>query len=145
MEYPYDWDLEWLAVDDDDNIAVFTSAGKGPIPTQGFLEYSNDNFVNSLWSMPKVSDCELLVDLPRPDDYIELSEKGFYTYDWTDVHRTKNKLDKYEIHSRPITPIKLDQLPNLIREVVKNISIPIKFSELNEIDVGTYLDCKYEV
>ena len=141
MKYPYDWDIEWLAVDAEGNVGVFTTGGKGPLPRKGFEEYSSEDFSETLWSLPKISGSVLLVDLPRPDDYIELAEKGFYTYDWCDVHRTKEKLNKYEIQTKPTCPIKLNDLPKMIRNVIGEMAMPVKFEEIREVDVCAYIEC----
>ena len=141
MKYPYDWDLEWLAVDSEGCIGVFTTGGKGPLPRKGFKEYSSDEFNETLWSLPKISNCILLIDPPRPNDYVELAEKGFYTYDWADVHRNKDKLNRYEIQSKPTCPIRIDDLPGAISNVIVDIAMPLKFEELGEIDVCAYLEC----
>lgn len=141
MKYPYDWDLEWLAVDLDGSIAVFTTGGRGPLPIKGYEEYSREEFSDTVWELPKTSSYELLVDLPRPDDYIQLSEKGFFTYDWADVHRVDGKHNRYELQSRPTKPLKLDKLPSIISDVVRSIVLPIRFTELSEVDVSVYIEC----
>lgn len=42
VEYPYGTDMEWLAVDRDGRVAVFTTAGAGPVPVS-VLEFERGN------------------------------------------------------------------------------------------------------
>ena len=66
--------------------------------------------------MPEVSSVDLLVTLSRPDDFVTLSKRGLFAYDWSDVHRTtRQSSGGYELQSRPKTPLGLSDLPGPLR------------------------------
>jgi hypothetical protein len=98
-------DLAWLAVDAVGHLAVFTTAGVAPIPSR-VLDHRElaERAEELLEQLPAVGDCQMLVSLPRPDDYIGFARRGFFAYDWEDVHRTEGHTRCYEILARPTVP-----------------------------------------
>lgn len=112
--YPVGLDCVWLAVDGHDQLAAFITAGEGPIPEE-ILCYPNigvEDVEATLLTLPKVGAAELRVTVPRPDDFLELAERGLFVYDWTDVHRKNHdRIRSYELVALPrSTCLKLAQL-----------------------------------
>lgn len=103
-------DVAWIASDDLGQIGFFFTAGSGPIPASALqLVHESEESANEL---PIVSDVDLLVPLPRPDDYLNLARRGFYAFDWSDVHKTNLERTKsYELIARPIKPVLVANLP----------------------------------
>ncbi|MBD9480133.1 hypothetical protein [Pseudoxanthomonas sp. PXM02] len=107
-------DAAWLAIDAIGQVAIFTTGGEGPIPTTALV--SAHAVEELVLSLPEVSSVDLLVTLSRPDDFVTLSKRGLFAYDWSDVHRTTRQyLGGYELQSRPKTPLGLSDLPGPLR------------------------------
>ena len=97
-----DSDLAWLAVDAVGHIAVFTTAGAAPIPS-AVLDHPEliKSAEELLTQLRPIGRSQLLVTLPRPDDFVGFACRGFFAYDWRDVHRTGSYTNCYEIIARP--------------------------------------------
>lgn len=109
MMYPSGTDAEWFASDEVGHIARFTTGGVGPIPKT--IVESNPSWFFDVEDLSVRSDVKFLQKLPRPDDFLELSKRGVYGFDWCDVHRKKNQhTKKYELISKPCMPIQLDEI-----------------------------------
>src|SRR3954454_9449980 len=84
-------DYEWYASDASGHVAVFTSAGIGPIPSVVLASRPlADSLAESVWKMRQRGRATMLVSLPCPDDYIHFASCGFFAYDWHDVHRARD-------------------------------------------------------
>jgi hypothetical protein len=140
-------DYEWYACDGVGHVAVFTTGGAGPIPTTvlGSLKVA-DFLADSVWKMKPQGKAMMLASLPRPDDYLHFSGCGFFAYDWSDVHRSKNFLGCYEMLSRPSKPIHLSELPETFRPLLQSTTISnVAFAETNLLDARKYFECKPEI
>lgn len=84
----------------------------------------------------------MLVSLPRTDDYIHFASRGFFAYDWHDVHRTR-KTHLYELLSRPDTPIHVSELPEQFQSLLRSTSfVDVSFGDSRKIDVVGHFDCE---
>ncbi len=104
-------DCAWLAVDSLGQVAVFTTAGEGPIPESALQGIeSAEELAHAL---PVRGDAELLAALKRPDDYLSFARRGLFAYDWSDVHRTSAKaIHAYELIARPRSALRVNELPD---------------------------------
>jgi hypothetical protein len=103
-------DCAWLATDDFGHVAVFTTAGEGPIPNSALT--SVDSVEDLIAAISETTQYELLAELPRPDDFITFASRGFFAYDWFDIHRTSIKSTNcYDLLAKPLHPITLSELP----------------------------------
>jgi hypothetical protein len=128
-------DWEWLAVDADGCLAVFTVVHGRPMPKSFRNIEVLDQTSDFIRGLPVRTSAELLVDLPRSDDYLALSERGLFAYDWTDFHRsTAQAIHRYEMLSRPRIPVRIAEvdLPPAVRDAVWDTS-PIKFVEAPQV------------
>jgi hypothetical protein len=114
MIYPTGFDCIWLASDKSGNLAAFVTAGLGPIP----ITIANDDsqsiedLETRLMEWPEISDAILLTKVKRPDDFVNMSRRGLFVFDWTDIHRTrKEAIEAYELVAKPSTPLHTEQLP----------------------------------
>src|SRR3569623_1159708 len=111
----WDGDGAWLAIDAQGRVAVFTTAGVAPIPTvvlDGYRESSPEDLVNKL---PVIGGYGLRVKYPRPADYTGFAARGFYAYDWQDVHRTSDFSRGYDLIAVPSIPAAASDLgPELL-------------------------------
>jgi hypothetical protein len=112
--YPDQIDCLWIASDRDGHAAAFVTAGSGPIP-RAVLDRDApplDDLEALVCELPIRSDATMLVDVPRPDDFVAMAARGLFVYDWRDVHRTSSSvLDAYEPVAYPQRPVHVTELP----------------------------------
>jgi hypothetical protein len=126
-------DCVWLASDRDGYLAAFITAGIGPVPVEALesVDVPVEEVESLLCEMPKVSQAKLLVSVKRPDDLIDLAERGVFVYDWTDVHRTaRDAVGAYEQVAAPANPIQQDRLPDSLAALAK----AVKFADVRFAD-----------
>jgi hypothetical protein len=89
-----------------------------------------------LAELPSISDENLLISYPRPDDFIALAQKGLFVYDWPDVHRVERDYTrKYEKVAAPTDPVLMQKLPPLLRALAAGIKFKLSFSQENFVRV----------
>lgn len=140
----YAWeDYEWYATDADGFVAVFTTAGIGPIPLSVLsVRPLADAFAEAVWQLPARGRATMLVSLPTPDDYIHFASRGFFAYDWHDVHRSW-KTHRYEMLSRPDTPIHVSELPEQFQALLRGTTFGnVSFADSRKLDVVEHFDCE---
>jgi hypothetical protein len=143
--YPWGIDCIWVATDSARNIAAFTTAGFGPIPTE-IIELSKspiEDVEEKLLSLPQISEVEMVVSQTRPDDFLSLAGRGLYVFDWSDVHRTKkNAISSYELIARPLNPLLTESLPAELYELYKVVQLKcIDFAYIKVLDIRSILPC----
>ena len=143
--YPEGMDCVWLASDRAGHLAAFITAGIGPIPiaTLAASALPIDEVESSLCELPQVTQAKLLVSVPRPDDFIDLAERGLFVYDWTDISRTaRDALHVYEPVAVPVQPITVGALPNDLAALAKAVQLSdVGFSESNALNIRDHLSC----
>jgi len=145
-EYPSGSDVEWVAVDRAGRVGVFTTGGTGPIPraylqSQGAFELIHD----ALWAMPERTQSEMLVHVPRPDDFEAFARRGFFAFDWADVSRVSEASGLYEAQARPAVAVEFDELewPEEVRQIVRRLRSQTLDFEHATVDVREF-DCAQE-
>jgi hypothetical protein len=152
MSYPatkpselYAWeDYEWFATDSAGHVAVFITAGVGPIPIS-ILKARElaDAFAEAVWKMPARGKAKMLVSLPTPDDFIHFASRGFFAYDWHDVHATFFKTYRYQMFSRPGTPIHISELPEQFQSLLRSTALTDElFAKNRKLDVLKHFPCE---
>jgi hypothetical protein len=144
--YPNGIDCVWLASDTNGNLGAFVTGGVGPIPLQA-LNYESigvEELEEYLHELPQISAARLLITVPRPDDFVAMAERGFFVYDWRDVHRiAKEFTHTYEQVAVPLSPIFLDNLPESISGLISEIEFRnVRFADAKRIDVRIHMDCR---
>jgi len=91
--------------------------------------------------LPLYSNYTLYINDPCQDYAIKRASQGIYTFDWYDVHRINNRINMYEIWSKPSDPLKLNSLSSEILKIIGEIRFPIRFSDFERIDVFKYFKC----
>ena len=105
-------DVVWLAADEIGKLAAMITAGAGPIP-MAVLRGSVDVLLleESLLQLPIRSRAVLRTDVPDPTSYRELSERGLFVYDWTDVHLPSSMAKQaYELVAEPSEALMLSEV-----------------------------------
>jgi hypothetical protein len=111
-------DIGWLANDSAGHVAVFTTAGEGPIPRAAVPSHEvAEAFVHQL---QETSDHRLLASMPDPSDFISFAKRGFFAYDWCDTRG-------YELVAVPDTPAKLSELPGHVRDIANLVKVETAF------------------
>ncbi len=141
QRYPVGVDCVWLGLDSAQHVGVFVTGGEGPIPN-AVLEQSLlwiEDMELEVLGLPKVSDAELLVSVPRPDSFIALAERGLFVFDWADVSRTAGELsNSYELVASPCGGgISELDLPERLRGLARRASFQADYSVVQMIEVET--------
>jgi hypothetical protein len=135
----------WLASDRQGHLGAFITAGIGPIPKKALdaSQMAIEEIEGSLCQLPSVSQAHLLVSVPRPDDFIDLAERGLFVYDWTDINRTVDKaLCVYEPVAVPVTPITIGSLPVELSALARVLKIAnVDFLDGDAINIRAHLIC----
>ena len=115
-------DAAWIAIDSRGQVALFTTGGEGHVPESALP--STENAESEVLALPEICGWDLLVNLPRPDDFVAFASRGFFAYDWSDVHSSKKKsLGKYELQARPSQPLTLTDLPPSLQALASSTRI----------------------
>lgn len=145
LKYPDGIDCVWIASDQHGHLGAFVTAGIGPIPISILSDetISIDEVESAICDLPLISDAYLLVQMKRPDDFIAMAQRGFFVYDWRDVHRTTDESTSlYELISRPQTPINLGSLPKQLREIAAKASLGnLDFNQAQSLNVSSKTKC----
>mgnify|MGYP001269893781 FL=1 len=143
--YPEGIDCVWLASDHDGHLGAFITAGIGPIPEDALdsVHMPVEDIEDRLCQLPPVSQARLLVSVKRPDDFIDLAERGVFVYDWTDINRTaREALRVYEPVAVPTKPITASSLPSDLAALAKVLRLAdIAFAACKAIDIRAHLSC----
>jgi hypothetical protein len=139
--YPDGLDCCWLASDRIGQLGVFVTGGSGPIPAQVLLPtYPLDEIEETILALPKASDIDLRVRVPRPDRFVALAERGLFVYDWSDVHRTEQYIDEYELMALPYRPLTLDLLPPSLSDTARAVRFStVSFATAWRVDVRAHM------
>ena len=111
---PEGFDIFWIASDSLQQVGMFATGSAGPIPLTA-RPWIHD-VEEQVLMLPVVCAVELKIPYPRPDDFVAMAERGFFSFDWTDVHKTFiQATSMYEMVCRPARPLTVDQLPPSLR------------------------------
>jgi hypothetical protein len=142
--YPDGLDCCWLASDRIGQLGVFATGASGPMPVQALLPtYPLDDIEVRVLELPKASDIDLRVRIPQPDRFVALAERGLFVYDWSDVHRTEQYIEEYELMALPYRPLTLDLLPEHLAENARMIRFStVSFANAWRVDVRAHMACR---
>lgn len=137
--YPEDIDCIWIAMDQNGRLAAFVTAGVAPIPTlvlnSSLIELEHIEQI-LIEQFPVIGEATLKVDLPRPDDFIAISKRGLFVYDWDDNEQ------QYVIISTPTYLKNYADLSHHLRCYVQTLVLnSYDFSKSDHINVSKDLIC----
>lgn len=145
--YPAGIDCLWVASDSSGNLAAFVTAGIAPIPIialsrkyGGILELGN-----KLIELPQITEALVVDNWGRLDDFVSLSQRGFFTFDWRDVHRLKSEyVNGYEKVTVPVCPKKMQDLDVFLQNCVSLVKLTgVDFADVSLIKVQSVVQCAY--
>jgi hypothetical protein len=128
----YGEEFDWLGVELQGHVAVFTTAGFGPIPMAVDPHLTDvDAALDQVRQLPDLeSPAEIRLRFGHYSDWHAYSAKGFYGYDWDEASSRR-----YERRASPAAPISVSQLPAEIRAVAQLVEFPVKFADISSIIV----------
>lgn len=140
-------DIEWYGVDRRGNIAVFCSGGTANVPEFVCESMERvDLLIEFFDAMPKISECEILFKPskknPLPRQVAEgYAGKGLFYYDSDDMTgKSKNTAifqKYYTKNAYPLSPLRLDELPRDIRELLENQRLDVEdFFRTERVEVA---------
>lgn len=139
-------DYSWYAIDDEGNVGFFTTAGEGPVPSWIRPDWA-DGVLDELRLIPKHTRSVLLprdgaLHLPsfEPNPYNDWNEwasRGFYAYDWNDVHRNAaERIHRYELISAPAIPINASAMPAVLARQPRLAGV--RFPAMHQLDLSRF-------
>ena len=142
--YPVGLDCCWLASDRIGQLGVFATGGSGPLPAQALIPtYPLDDLEEAILALPKASDIDLRVRGPRLDRFVAMAERGIFVYDWSDVHRTEQYIEEYELMALPYRPLTLDLLPESLSDAARAVRFnAVSFASAWRVDVRVQVTCR---
>jgi hypothetical protein len=128
------WGIEfdWLGVDRQGHVAVFTTAGYGPVPVDVNQHLADvDAALDRVGELPVIGSADIM---GRSDDgdyshWYAYSAKGFYAYDWRVWDGPYQRL------SSPAVPISISQLPVELQAIAHFADFPVNFADEPEVTV----------
>jgi hypothetical protein len=76
-------------------------------------------------ALPEIGGHELLVKYKRPDDFVAFAKRGWFAFDWSDVHRTHaQEIGVYELVAKPYLPAHISSLPETIQRAARAVLYP---------------------
>jgi hypothetical protein len=121
------WGIEfdWLAVDSQQQVALLSSAGYGPVPETVLRNVPLvDHALHAIAQLPAVGKTTD-VCLPSDGDYtywLTAGQRGLFAYDFRLWHGPYKRL------AIPTAPIILEQLPTPIRQAAELVNLSPDFS-----------------
>ncbi len=124
-------EYDWLGMDSDGHVALFSTAGGG-YPPNGFLQDTEVHYaaISVLLSLPETTKAVFSPELPPHcvNAWRLAAQRGLFAFD--------SDLDggPYRRVAAPELPSACEQLPAIVQAAVKSVQLQgLRFSELSEI------------
>lgn len=145
--YPAGFDFAWLAIDKNQHVALFITAGEGSIPIDHLnapTEVFECEIEKELSKLPQVCEATLLIDMPKPDSFIAPAQRGIFVFDWADAGRSYSATKGiYECAAAPKRPLVTSALPTELAIIAKRLVFSeLSFDEATKFDVSQFLKCE---
>lgn len=141
-EFACDWD--WFAVDTDGHIGHFTTAGLRPLPKSVKRDKKESELLIQYFEKSKPTSNFLIRPqakfdsggwgLGGKDRYIksfaDMSTKGLFSYD-TEMIRAP--IARYYLVTVPERPLQIDEVPDVIRKLLRRTMASVKFVQTGYI------------
>jgi hypothetical protein len=144
-QWPMECDSAWLATDAVGCIAIFSNAGKGPIPKVVLADRRfADKAEQNIRALPELCKAKTILSVPHPDAFTAFSRRGLYAYDWTDCTRTTGFRYAYEQMTQPESPLTINELRYAFMSVINIVKFnSIRFSDRRSIVVSDHVECAF--
>ncbi len=129
-------EYDWLAVDADGFVALFSTAGAGFAP-EGLLQDPEafDTAIDALLKMPARTAVDCGCDLPpgRVNTWRLVAERGLFAFDSDPLG------GPYRLIAKPHSPVRANDLPTTVSSIAGRIVLPAVFfkiaNEVNENEI----------
>jgi hypothetical protein len=123
-------EFDWLGIDRNGRVAVFSNAGYGPLP-----ETVNERLADVDAALELADELPMIGSAGNVENtgcgdfsfWYAYSAKGFYAYDW------RVWGGPYQRLSSPTVPISIDRLPDQLQVVARLAVFPVDFADEPEI------------
>ena len=138
----FEADVAWFGVDSLGQAAAFITAGRAPIPRDLLNRADIDlakleQIANRL---PKIGEGLLVERSGNMSSFVALAERGFFVFDWSDVHRTRvEHINEYERVCAPTIPLMIGLIDRL--ELAAIQFEPIIFGNSKTISIHDFVEC----
>jgi hypothetical protein len=126
-------EFDWLGVDQIGHVAVFTTAGYGPVPEIVNLHLNDiDSAIEDLRHLPMTGTAQQAVKPASAGNYTDwytYSAQGLYAYDWKTWHGPYIRL------SVPAVPIAIESLPPSMQAAARYALFELDFTQASQIEV----------
>ena len=108
-------EFDWIGIDYQGQIGIFSSIGMGYIPRKVFNSYESYIGLNNfLFDQGRSPTAEIISkESGCKDFWLNWALKGLFAYDYHDVHR-KGKFDRYDLIAIPGSPLLVRSVPEII-------------------------------
>lgn len=113
-------DWRWLACDAIGQMAVFTTAGSGPIPRSARATLEGGDA--SVDALSIHSAYRLIPHAGNVGDWISCAQRGLFAYDWCHIAVDDDGY-AYALLAVPLAPMRLAELPSPLREIAASTTI----------------------
>ena len=125
-------EFDWLGVDREGFIALFSSAGFGPVPKAALDEEQFlTNITGRVSKLPFLGACRSIGSHGVCTDWVSAAQRGLFAYDWVQGSGTY-----YRLVAIPSVPIRSDAVadPEIAR-VAMQVVFDLDFREADSINV----------
>ena len=107
----YSQEFDWLAIDNKGHLGIFTATMNAPIPDKVKSSFENYEELRRRIELTTKTTSAIVETREKGDfdDWIAYADKGFFAFDFQDIHRTEKK-NQYDLIARPARPLTVDEL-----------------------------------
>jgi hypothetical protein len=126
-------ELDWLAIDVDGHIGLFSTGGQGPVPV--VVVANMDDVEAAVERLPQLPIIGEVAESPTNGNYefwADPSRRGLFGYDWGPV-----PMGPYARLTIPSRPIAINEVQDsLVKATAALVQLPVRFSQAAAIDVS---------
>ena len=142
--FPRSFDWAWLACDRDDHVAVFITAGAGPIPMAVLdSDLPVEESEALILSLAPTTIARALISGCDVTSFTALAQRGVFVYDWQNVHRRAIEYTHmYDLVAAPDEPVRVDSLPSELAKFSRIVTLNnVSFADEKAVDVRAHTQC----
>lgn len=123
-ERPISEDFDWFAIDSQNSIALFTTAGEGQILQNTFRDLDAYLKVLDLFNnLPSIGNAEILEKEGTVDDWRVMAERGLYGFDFRIPRLPPRQGCGYYLVARPERALHIEDIPVWAQEWLEGLRI----------------------
>jgi hypothetical protein len=137
LDYPEGMECVWLASDQEGNLAVFITAGHGPIPKAALSEEHFDGVDDLLHALRPRTTAQVFLTDKNTADFEDLATLGLFVFDWKEA----GPRDAYDLAAAPAEPLRVADLPANASGLAAMVRLPLSFRGAERVDPRPHTDC----